>query len=94
MSLGLQAPRFGKMSILSCCLLHFDINERYLYIVSTIDHELIMFNSLQGIVAAENYYCEIIHIIYRWKALDTRKPKIITFFAFASMGHNVIFNLV
>ena len=35
----------------------------------------------QGMVAAENYYCKIIHIIYRLKAPDTRTPNIITFFA-------------
>ena len=35
----------------------------------------------QDMVAAENYYCKIIHIIYRLKAPDTRTPNIITFFA-------------
>ena len=33
------------------------------------------------IVASENYRCKIIHVIYHRKALGTRKPKIITFFA-------------
>ena len=44
-----------------------------------------------GIVAAENYSCEITHIIYRWKALGTRKPKTITFFAGRdAIDHNVL----
>ena len=42
------------------------------------------------IVASGNYRCKIIHVIYPRKALNTRKPKVITFFASRQMDHNKI----
>ena len=55
----------------------------------------VMFYVLENssIEETKNYCCEFIHIIYRWKALDARQPKIVTFFASRLMmriiGHNV-----